>query len=102
MSRSSWNFSRPFSVFSPKTVRVRLYSPAVSTSKSMSCFFSRRLTLGNCATTPIDPSTANGALTIFSPMQAIMYPPLAATLSMHTVNGMPAWRIRASCDAAKP
>jgi hypothetical protein len=30
------------------------------------------LTLGNCATTPIEPSTANGALTIFSPMQAIM------------------------------
>ncbi|MOA04933.1 hypothetical protein D3C78_1245060 [compost metagenome] len=72
MSRSCWNFSRPFSVFSPNTVRVRLYSPAVSTSKSMSCFFSRRLTLGNCATTPIEPRMAKGALMIFSPMHAIM------------------------------
>ena len=65
------NFSRPFSVFSPNTVSVRLYSPAVSTSTSTSFFLSSRCTLGTWAATPMDPTTAKGAARILSATAAI-------------------------------
>ena len=58
--------------------------------------------MGICATTPIEPMIAKGAETILSATQAIMYPPLAATLSTATVNLIPFCFKRANCEAAKP
>ena len=55
-----------------KTETVRLNSPAVISSKSISFFCKSRWRFGTGATTPIEPTTANGAATMRSAAQAIM------------------------------
>jgi hypothetical protein len=52
------------SVFSPNRVRVRLYWPAVCSSKSTLCSFRKRLKFGSWPTTPIEPMMAKGAAMI--------------------------------------
>ena len=68
----------------------------------MPLFFSNLLKLGTCAKTPIDPIIANGDAIILFATQAIIYPPLAATLSTHIVNGILLSLILFNWEAAKP
>mmetsp|Transcript_44187 Transcript_44187/g.103343 ORF Transcript_44187/g.103343 Transcript_44187/m.103343 type:complete len:233 (+) Transcript_44187:328-1026(+) len=83
-------------------VSVRLYLPAVTVEKATPSFFSRSYTLGISVITPIEPSTANGAAIILSAVQAIKYPPDAATCSTQIVSRSPACLSRCNCAPARP
>ena len=50
----------------------------------------------------MEPIVANGAATILSATAAIMYPPLAATVSTQTTQRKPACLRRSSWELANP